>query len=99
MVDVWKSGYKINCKHCSYEAESLIESSVVFQALADGRSSVDGGNPSLHTQTARWVAEEILNVKFNASGHCKGIGFRAPAAKGPTAEKLAEDVARQLVLE
>jgi RNA 3'-terminal phosphate cyclase (ATP) len=31
--------------------------------------------PSLHTRTARWVAETILGIKFDAEGNCEGRGL------------------------
>ncbi len=52
----------------------------VFQALAEGRSVVDGGQkePSLHTKTARWVLQKMLGVEFDdRDGSCKGIGLVA----------------------
>ncbi|PSK41807.1 hypothetical protein B9Z65_9193 [Elsinoe australis] len=55
---------------------------VVFQALAKGKSRVDGGErgetrvePSLHAQTAMWVAERITGVTFDKEGGCEGMGF------------------------
>ncbi|KAJ9666209.1 hypothetical protein H2201_003643 [Coniosporium apollinis] len=53
---------------------------VVFQALAKGRSVVDGGRkePSLHTRTARWVVREMLGVEFDeGDGSCEGVGLVA----------------------
>lgn len=52
---------------------------VVFQALAEGRSVVDGGRKgsSLHTKTARWVVREMLGVEFDEDGSCEGIGLVA----------------------
>ena len=52
---------------------------VVFQALAKGKAEMDGGKgrePSLHTRTVRWVAEQVLGVKFDEKGTCEGVGFR-----------------------
>ena len=52
---------------------------VVFQALAKGKAIIDGGKgrePSLHTRTVRWVAEQVLGVKFDEKGTCEGVGFR-----------------------
>ena len=60
--------------------EYMQDQLVVFQALAAGVAEVDGGKGSeatLHTQTARWVAEEVLGVKFDGEGRCKGVGFVA----------------------
>jgi RNA 3'-terminal phosphate cyclase (ATP) len=66
--------------------EYLRDQLVVYQALAEGRSNVYGGErangtvyPSLHAQTAQWVAKEILGVDFNKQGGCKGIGFHPPS--------------------
>ena len=52
---------------------------VVFQALAQGRAQIhdgDGREPSLHTRTARWVAEQVLGVSFDEKGACEGVGFK-----------------------
>lgn len=53
---------------------------VVFQALAQGKSIVFSGmekKPSLHTQTVRWVGQEILDLKFDNAGACEGISFKS----------------------
>jgi RNA 3'-terminal phosphate cyclase (ATP) len=62
--------------------EYLRDQMVVFQALAEGRSKVDGGRkedelvqPSLHAKTAMWVTGEMLRVEFDGEGGCEGIGF------------------------
>lgn len=59
---------------------------VVFQALAEGVSSVDAGrgkgngeqngeNGSLHTRTVRWVCEEMLGTVFDGVGGCEGAAL------------------------
>ena len=70
--------------------EFLQDQLVVFQALADGRSKVEGGTPSLHTHTARWVAEEILGVEFK-NERCVGIGFVAGNTHWSTAPVARAD--------
>ena len=58
--------------------EYMQDQLVVFQALAAGEAEVDGGEgneATLHTKTARWVAEKVLGVKFDREGRCKGVGF------------------------
>lgn len=56
---------------------------VVFQALASGRSFVYAGEGveegSLHTRTARWVAETLTGIAFDGEGKCgvEGIGLKA----------------------
>ncbi|KAF1945668.1 RNA 3'-terminal phosphate cyclase [Clathrospora elynae] len=62
--------------------EHLRDQLVVFQALAEGKSTVFGGKkgdvfvePSLHAQTAQWVAHEILDVDFDEQGGCEGVGL------------------------
>ena len=49
---------------------------VIFQALAVGETLVNSetDRPSLHTQTAQWVAEQMLGTVFDAEGGCKGGG-------------------------
>jgi len=63
--------------------EYMRDQLVVFQALAEGKSQVDGGKtedgeavvPSLHVRTAMWVAEKMLGVGFDDGG-VVGIGFQ-----------------------
>ena len=66
---------------------------VVYQALAQGRSYVDGGRVegevegeqrvregSLHAKTAEWVCKELLGqlgMTFNGEGACEGVGWVA----------------------
>ncbi|KAF2732635.1 RNA 3'-terminal phosphate cyclase [Polyplosphaeria fusca] len=62
--------------------EYLRDQLVVFQALARGKSEVDGGRregelveASLHARTAQWVVGEILGVHFDEKGGCEGVEF------------------------
>jgi RNA 3'-terminal phosphate cyclase (ATP) len=62
---------------------------VVFQALAEGKSRVDGGRrgeekvePSLHARTAMWVAEEMLGTEWDGEGGCVGVGFGKGRGEG-----------------
>lgn len=58
--------------------EYMQDQLVVFQALAEGRSMVDSGKDmyaTLHTRTARWVAEQLLGLTFDERGTCGGCGF------------------------
>jgi RNA 3'-terminal phosphate cyclase (ATP) len=64
--------------------EHMRDQLVIFQTLAAGRSHISGGadtgEGSLHTQTCRWVVEQILlgHVHFDsASSWCAGLGFSA----------------------
>jgi RNA 3'-terminal phosphate cyclase (ATP) len=65
--------------------EYLRDQLVVYQALADGASEVNGGvqtngslvEPSLHTLTTYWIAKQLLDVDFDKSGNCVGMGMRA----------------------
>lgn len=52
---------------------------VVFQALAEGRTSVHAGGNSLHTRTVRWVCQEMLGSVFDDLGGCEG---RVPREQG-----------------
>ena len=59
--------------------EFMQDQLVVFRALAEGRTEVDGGagrGASLHAQTAWWVVERLLGSKFE-DGQCYGIGLKA----------------------
>lgn len=78
--------------------EWLQDQFVVFQALSEGKCVIDGREPSLHTQTARWVAEEILGVKFNASGHCRGIALKAVSRESLKDEALLQNLAEKVDL-
>ncbi|KAL8635678.1 MAG: hypothetical protein Q9228_006859 [Teloschistes exilis] len=58
--------------------EYMQDQLVVFQALAKGRSTVNSGKDmaaTLHTKTARWVAEQLLAMPFDEQGTCSGCGF------------------------
>ena len=77
LVDTVIKSTEIELAHGGCVDEFLQDQLVVFQALADGTSTIDGRTPSLHTRTARWVAERILGITFDANGHCAGIGFVA----------------------
>lgn len=39
----------------------------------DPRSKTRSG-PSLHTKTAQWVVQELLDVEFHDDGECEGVG-------------------------
>lgn len=70
--------------------EYLQDQLVVFQALAKGRAEVHNGKgrgPSLHTKTARWVAEQVLGVTFDKDGACEGVKFRVGENYWERAEK------------
>ncbi|OQO07075.1 hypothetical protein B0A48_07641 [Cryoendolithus antarcticus] len=68
---LWTSGARAD--------EHLRDQLVVFQALAEGRSEVFGGDGreiSLHARTAEWVAKQMLGVRCQEDG-IEGIGFGA----------------------
>lgn len=70
---------KRELKHGGCVDEYMQDQLVVFQALAVGKSKIDGGKgrePTLHTQTARWVVEQVLCTRFDDMGRCEGLGFR-----------------------
>lgn len=73
--------------------EFLEDQLVVFQAVATGDTVVNRGGDgeraheaSLHTQTARWVAEQVLGIRFNDDGSCTGKGFKVEDASSSSAE-------------
>ena len=89
--------------------EYMRDQLVIFQTLAAGRSHINGGadtgeQGSLHTQTCRWVAEQILQGQAHfdpASGCCTGVGFSAGEiygerkqvrARGDALEEKARDM-------
>ncbi|KAJ4355609.1 uncharacterized protein N0V89_003629 [Didymosphaeria variabile] len=89
-------------EHAGCVDEHMRDQLVVFQALAVGKSNVYGGKrkevlvePSLHAKTAHWVAKEVINVHFDDSGGCKGLGFGADA-EGSTEHAITENVGEGL---
>ncbi|EMC94203.1 hypothetical protein BAUCODRAFT_26381 [Baudoinia panamericana UAMH 10762] len=42
--------------------------------------------PSLHTQTAEWVAAEMLGTNFDGNGYCEGAAYRPSVIKAFTTE-------------
>ncbi|KAF2853812.1 RNA 3'-terminal phosphate cyclase [Plenodomus tracheiphilus IPT5] len=79
----------VEIEHGGCVDEYLRDQLVVFQALAEGRSRVCGGEKggvgvqmSLHAKTALWVAGKILAVAFDEDGACEGVGFRPGGALG-----------------
>ncbi|KAI9695882.1 MAG: hypothetical protein M1836_005999 [Candelina mexicana] len=77
-------------KHGGCVDEYMQDQLVIYQALAKGTSVVDAGRrgnaeeqdgypapreASLHTRTARWVANQVLGVTFDEEGACEGVGF------------------------
>ena len=80
-------------RHGGCVDEYMEDQLVVFQALAQGRSCVDGGKGrevSLHTKTARWVVERLLGVGFDGMGACEGVGFTVGERFWERAEKEME---------
>ncbi|CAF9934903.1 MAG: hypothetical protein HETSPECPRED_009401 [Heterodermia speciosa] len=75
---VWKE-LEAEITHGGCVDEYMQDQLVVFQALAKGQAEIDDGKgrgPSLHTKTAKWVAEQVLGVGFDEKGACKGVNFR-----------------------
>ncbi|KIX94488.1 uncharacterized protein Z520_09874 [Fonsecaea multimorphosa CBS 102226] len=77
------------CTRGSCVDEFAEDQLVIFQALADGASSVDVGKSgqcrnmaggaeagSLHTRTVRWVCREMLGTVFDGQGRCEGRGMK-----------------------
>ena len=82
---------KMELKHGGCVDEYMQDQIVVFQSLAAGRAEVDGGNgraATLHTQTARWVAEQVVGASFDDAGRCQGLGY----AVGEDFRKRTRDV-------
>ncbi|KAF3052055.1 hypothetical protein E8E11_006165 [Didymella keratinophila] len=80
--------------------EWMADQLVVYQALAKGVSRIDHGSKSggkveasLHTKTAVWVAETVVEARFNAEGGCEGVGFRPRRGPGGGGEEeLVEEL-------
>ena len=65
-------------KHGGCVDEYMQDQLVVFQALAAGKAEVDYGidrEATLHTRTARWVAEQVLGSAFDDMGRFQGLGY------------------------
>lgn len=79
--------------------EYMRDQLVVFQALAKGKTFIDGGRlkdgsaiqPSLHARTAEWVVNEILGVEFDGKGGCEGIGLAAGEVFAERQHESAEE--------
>ncbi|CAF9907747.1 MAG: hypothetical protein ALECFALPRED_003851 [Alectoria fallacina] len=69
---------KHELKHGGCVDEYMQDQLVVFQALAAGKAEVDGGidrEATLHTKTARWVAEQVVGTGFDELGRCQGLEY------------------------
>ena len=69
---------KMELKHGGCVDEYMQDQLVVFQALAAGEAEVDcdiNRKASLHTKTARWVAEQVVGIDFDGFGRCEGLGY------------------------
>lgn len=69
---------KNELKHGGCVDEYMQDQLVVFQALAVGKAEVDAGidrKATLHTKTARWVAEQVVHTGFDELGRCQGLGY------------------------
>lgn len=83
MVEACIEALKKEIEHGGCVDEFMQDELVVFQALADGRSFVYAGEGveegSLHTKTARWVAETLTGIAFDGEGKCgvEGVNLKA----------------------
>ena len=69
---------KKELKHGGCVDEYMQDQLVVFQALAAGKAEVDRGidrEATLHTKTARWVAEQVVGASFDELGGCHGLEY------------------------
>lgn len=75
-----KSAYKLRACVDRHVQDMLI----VLMALADGRSKIKTEAPTMHTETAIFVAELMTKAKFTVTGQesegffieCEGIGYQ-----------------------
>lgn len=81
-ANVIKSAYKLRaCVDCHVQ-----DMLIVLMALADGRSRIKTEPPTMHTQTAIYVAELMTKAKFTVTDQgneahfidCEGIGYQNP---------------------
>ena len=69
---------KKELKHGGCVDEYMQDQLVVFQALAAGKAEVDcriDREATLHTKTARWVAEQVVGASFDKLGGCQGLEY------------------------
>ena len=66
---------KKELEHGGCVDEYMQDQIVVFQALAAGKAEVNCRQATLHTRTARWVAEQVVGVGFDELGRCQGLGY------------------------
>lgn len=69
---------KKELKHGGCVDEYMQDQLVIFQALAAGKAEVDCGivrEATLHTQTARWVTEQVVGTSFDELGRCQGLRY------------------------
>ena len=69
---------KKELKHGGCVDEYMQDELVVFQALAARKTEVDCGidrEVTLHTKTARWVAEQVVGASFDELGGCQGLEY------------------------
>ncbi|KAF2725280.1 RNA 3'-terminal phosphate cyclase [Polychaeton citri CBS 116435] len=87
----WHSGAQVD--------EHMRDQLVIFQALAEGPSKFWAGRdgdgearqPSLHAQTAEWVAKQMLGVRWDGDGGCEGgVGYCSGGAERNTADQIEE---------
>ena len=70
--------FKREMEHGGCVDEYMQDQLVVFQTLAAGKAEVDygiGQEATLHTKTARWVAEQVVGATFDEVGRCQGLGY------------------------
>jgi RNA 3'-terminal phosphate cyclase (ATP) len=79
MVEKCVERLRKELKHGGCVDEFAQDQLVVFQALAEGGSSLRVGEikESLHTQTAKWVVSTLCGREFSEDGNVDGIGFSA----------------------
>jgi RNA 3'-terminal phosphate cyclase (ATP) len=55
---------------------------IVFMALAEGKSNMTCGPPSLHTRTAMVVAEKLTGAKFSVIAPSEGRDLHTISCQG-----------------
>ena len=75
--------------------EFMQDQLVVYQALAGGKTIVDGGGASLHTRTAQWVINRLLGIGMEG-GSCHGIGYRCGQGPWTQSSIASPNVAQEL---
>jgi len=71
---------------------------ILYQGLATGTSVVECEGPgSLHTQTAKWLVEEMLCADDVTNDRIKGIAFKAKCKQESAADASVDEITENMI--